>query len=158
MSMITGTVSVNAAFLQEIKEDNQQLRTLLDSALDLVSSRRRARVATDQLTGTLGQLRDQLAMHFALEEAFGYFEDAIEVAPRLSEWADDLRAEHGTLFLNLCSLVERVERICYGRTAVRLPRRVALEFEMFYDVLKEHEDNENALILEALDEDIGVGD
>ena len=31
-------------------------------------------------------------MHFALEEAYGYFEDAVSVAPKLCEEAEELAA------------------------------------------------------------------
>ena len=75
MSVITRTVAVNAAFLQEIKEDNRLVRDFLQQALDLLSVPRR--VPARRIVNKLWQVRDQLAMHFALEDAYGYFEDAI---------------------------------------------------------------------------------
>ena len=40
-------------------------------------------------------------MHFALEDAYGYFEDAVAEAPRLSDMAEQLHSEHDGLFLEI---------------------------------------------------------
>jgi hypothetical protein len=99
-----------------------------------------------------------LALHFALEEAYGYFEDPVFVAPRLSERAATLRKDHRRLYLQISDLVDQVERLVYRG---RLPAawfRVQGRFEQFYEQLQTHEARENELILQAYDEDIGVGD
>jgi hypothetical protein len=76
-----------------------------------------------QLADLLGRVRDQLAMHFALEEAYGYFEEPLSVAPRLSSQADALRNQHGDLYLAICELVDQAQRRAYhesnGTTATR---------------------------------------
>src|SRR5262245_61954266 len=89
----TGTVTVNAAFLQEIKEVNQELWSLL-ADLRHRCQRPIAPGHCRLLIDKLCQLRDQLALHFSLEEAYGYFEDPVEVAPQLSRQAEMLRSEH----------------------------------------------------------------
>ena len=92
VSISTTTVTVNAAFLQEIKEVNHELWQLL---ADLRHRCQRpiapgtCRVLVDKLC----ELRDQLALHFALEEAYGYFEDPVDVAPQLCRQADALLAQ-----------------------------------------------------------------
>ena len=53
------------------------------------------------------ELQDQLALHFALEEAYGYFDDPIWVAPHISDLAESLRAEHVALYSELCDLAEQ---------------------------------------------------
>jgi len=40
------------------------------------------------LVDWLSELRDQLALHFALEEAYGYFDEPLHVAPQLAEKAN----------------------------------------------------------------------
>jgi hypothetical protein len=45
---------------------------------------------TRRLVNLLEALCDQSALHFSLEEAYGYFEDANHVAPQLGEQAETL--------------------------------------------------------------------
>jgi hypothetical protein len=158
MSVAVGTVTINAAFLQEIKEDNHELRDLLQAASEMFSLARAARTPPRQFVDLLSRLRDRLATHFALEEAFGYFEDAIEVAPRLSRRCDELRAEHGTLFVELCNLVEDAERLLYREAHGGVVKQLVYRVSAFRNHFEEHEARENELILDSLDCDIGVGD
>lgn len=160
MSIVTRTVAVNAAFLQEIKEDNRQLRDLFQQMLTLFSSPRRVRLGPRNIVQQLWQLRDQLAMHFALEDAYGYFEDAVAEAPRLSDMAEQLHSEHDGLFLEICELVEEGEALLYRERKGR-PRQqteLAVRFYRFHARFQEHETRENELIFQAFDDDIGVGD
>ncbi|NIP86535.1 MAG: hemerythrin domain-containing protein, partial [Planctomycetales bacterium] len=105
-------------------------------------------------------LRDQLAMHFALEDAYGYFEDAIAEAPRLSDQAEELRAEHDELFQEICELVEEAEQLMYHERPCGYPEQteLAIRFYRFHARFQEHETRENQLVLDAFDQDIGVGD
>lgn len=158
MAVATHTVTVNAAFLQEIKDDNLKLRQLL-----LTVRQHAARQISNHgdcrgFVALLGELRDQLAIHFALEEAYGYFDDAIAEAPRLSEQAEALRAEHQVLFAIIRDLAEKAEQRTYRKSGHRLPRSITVEFLAFDGRLRQHEGRENELILQAFDDDIGVGD
>jgi hypothetical protein len=157
VATLTGTVTVNAAFLQEIKEVNQELWSLL-SELRHRCQRPLAPSQCRLLIDKLCQLRDQLALHFALEEAYGYFEDPVYVAPRLSRQAEQLRDEHKGLYLDLCELVDRAERMFYDEQHAALALWIGPEFLEFDARLRDHESRENELIFEAYDEDIGVGD
>ena len=159
MATITHTVAINAAFLQEIKQDNRELRQLLDQAEAMLSSPWPARTPIHRLVELLGSLRDQLAMHFALEEAYGYFDEALTVEPRLSERAGELREEHQILFLDMCDLVDLAEQQLYGEPApTKRLLQLALRFDEFHFQLMEHESRETELIQHAFHDDIGVGD
>jgi hypothetical protein len=153
----TATVTINAAFLQEIKDVNQEL-WMLQSDLRHRFQRPVAPGQCRFLLDKLCQLRDQLALHFSLEEAFGYFDDPVDVAPRLGRAADRLRAEHKGLYLDLCDLVERAERMFYDEQYAALALRLGPQFLKFDEELRSHEERENELIVEAYDADIGVGD
>ncbi|HEY2416181.1 MAG TPA: hemerythrin domain-containing protein [Pirellulaceae bacterium] len=153
----TGTITVNAAFLQEIKEVHHELWDLLGH-LRHRCQRPIAPGSCRQLIDRLCQLRDQLALHFSLEEAYGYFEDPIDVAPQLSRAANRLRAEHQELYLDLCNLVERSERMFYDEQHAALALWLGPEFLDFDSRLRSHEERENDLIMEAYEGDIGVGD
>ena len=63
----TSTVTVNAAFLQEIKEVNEDLWKLLDDVKQLCNNPQTVQHQGRQVVEMLAELRDQLAMHFALE-------------------------------------------------------------------------------------------
>jgi hypothetical protein len=152
-----GTVTVNAAFLQEIKEVNQELWSLL-ADLRHRCQRPIAPAQCRLLIDNLCQLRDQLAMHFSLEEAYGYFEEPVHVAPQLGRQADQLRAEHKDLYLDFCDLVDRAERMFYDEQHAALALWLGPQFLEFDQRLRSHEERENELICEAYDADIGVGD
>jgi hypothetical protein len=154
---MTGTLTVNAAFLEEIKEVNQELWTLL-SDLRHRSQRPIAPGHGRLLVDKLCQLRDQLALHFALEEAYGYFENPVEVAPRLGRQAEQLRNEHKALYLDLCELADRAERMFYEEQHAALALWIGPQFLEFDQRFRSHEERECELIYDAYDSDIGVGD
>lgn len=158
MDIKIGTLGVNAAFLREIKEDHRELRRLLDDTVELLSQASKTRMPPRKIVSLLERLRDQFAMHFSLEEAFGYFEDAIAVAPRLSGRADALRSEHRTLFTEICDVVEHAESLLRADASPHAVKRISLKFVAFHHQYQAHEAAENDLILESLDDDIGVGD
>lgn len=156
-AVASGTLSVNAAFFQEIKDDNRQLARLIAYCQALFSPPLR-RIRWQRRVTALRRLRDQLAMHFALEDAYGYFEDALDAAPRLTDEAEQLRREHDTLFLEVCELVELAEQALYREPTDCTARGLSVRFLAFHRWLEEHESRETALIMAAVNDDIGVGD
>jgi hemerythrin-like domain-containing protein len=154
----TATVTLNPAFLQEIKEDNQQLRDLFADVRRAFGHPRPDGPTRQYLLETLENFRDQLATHFALEEAFGYFDDPVDAAPRLSEQAESLRSEHGELFMIICAMVEDAYDLLRGAYNAAEFQELAHRFVRFEDAFSDHEARENALIMEAFNADIGVGD
>ena len=158
MATVCRTLAVNAAFLQEIKDDNQQLRDVLCTTQGLLQNHSGHRSDLRQWTEALAELRDQLAMHFALEDAYGYFEDAVVHAPRLSQQAELLRGQHVELFLDICRLADRADLLLHERLAARHLHNLSHSFFAFVDRLQAHEREENELIMAAFDDDIGVGD
>jgi hypothetical protein len=153
----TGTITVNAAFLQEIKEVDLELLQLLAA----LRSRCAATISTHHVRGVvvlLQDLRDQLALHFALEEAYGYFEEPMHAAPQLSHEAERLRAEHKELYLDLCQMTDQAEVYLSDGEHALLGSWLAPRFISFDIRLKRHETRENELILDAYECDLGGGD
>lgn len=155
--VMTRTVTVNAAFLQEIKDVNQELWQRLEEMRHRCQ-RPIAPANCRHLVERLSQLRDQLALHFALEEAYGYFDDPVEVAPRLSYAAETLRNEHRRLYTDLTHIVDRGERLLHSEQLATLALWIGPAFLDFDEALRDHEARENDLIYEAYDTDIGTGD
>ena len=79
----TRRLSVNAAFMKDIKDDNRDLKEILDKITPLASHPETAVNHWLELTELFANLRDQLALHFSLEEAYGYFHDPAEPDPDL---------------------------------------------------------------------------
>ena len=124
MPMQTVTVTVNAAFLQELKEDNEELRGLMAEFSALCVPRPYLRISRSRLASLLARLRDELAMHFSLEDVYGYFERPAAVTPQLSERACRLRAQHAKLYEDIGAHRRRCRRgLVPVETAVRGRRR-----------------------------------
>ncbi len=159
MAIHTATVTINAAFLLEIKEDNQRLKELLAELRSIAGPDRNGpELSRHELLEKLGDLRDQLATHFSLEEAFGYFDEPLIAAPRLSARAEELRQQHADLFVRICRLVDDAEEAYQRESHHRAFHLVAYRFQEFDSQFQVHEQAENELILEAFNADIGVGD
>ncbi len=107
--------------------------------------------ARDRLTA----LRDYLAHHFAQEEEGGYLEESLARMPRLSGAVREVLAEHPELLGELDGLLERLSARDSGGEAWRQAGR---DFEAFASHLLAHERNENAVLQEGYNEDLGLAD
>jgi hypothetical protein len=146
-------LAINPAFFHDIKDDREELlfiegriKYLLGNA-QLFSENRKEFCELTEL------LCDQLALHFALEEAYGYFDEAVEVAPRLHHKALQLRSEHADLFQAAQQLCE----IAYRVPAVDDETLSEQGRELIWS-LDRHESSEMDLIQSAMNDDMGGGD
>ena len=152
----TRRLVVNAAFLKDIKDDNHDLKLLLDKITPLVLHQQTAMNHWPELIILIGDLRDQLALHFSLEEAYGYFDDAVVSSPQLSVTAESLRSEHPQLFSRILDLADQALEICSDShdQVSQFIRRLA----DFRSAFERHEEKELQLILDSLEDELGVGD
>lgn len=152
-------LTINVAFLQEIKEDIG-LQDLIENArqhfMTAESSVRNRPIVTAHV---LNELRDELETYFALEEFYGYFQNAEVVNPSVSHRADALKSEHEILFLELNQLIDSVEQIIYHENSRDLTfEQIANDFDHFITALHQHEQKEMELVMRLYNEEIGVGD
>lgn len=154
-STATRALAINPAFLQEIKEDNRHLSGLRIAVRALIQSRFVLRNHLSRLVRLVDELRDQLAMHFAIEEAYGYFEDAIEQEPRLSDAAARLKDEHCMLFASFVEISDELSQAMAEGVFQHHIDRIADRLHAFDCALSEHEAEETRLIYDALNTDIG---
>lgn len=155
-TVATGQTTVNAAFLKDIKDDSVHLKRLFEKLDELTFHRQAAINHLAEVNDLVDDLLDQMAMHFSLEEAYGYFDNALEVAPRLNQEADRLRDEHAGLYQTLVDLDVRLHDIAPERSPeidnwLSDYRRFCVEF-------RRHEEDEVRMVVGALDTDLGVGD
>jgi CheY-like chemotaxis protein len=150
----TAPIMVNAAFLQEIKEDNIELRQMLAKIRGALATPGPSGGQWKRFVELLGELRDGLAMCFGLEETYGYFENPVSVAPRLSRNAQTLRTQHQHLYSELCAIFEQAEQRLYREARAIAPRRIVRRFIAFCLQLQEHEARENDLIFRTFTEGV----
>ncbi|MBX3423159.1 MAG: hemerythrin domain-containing protein [Pirellulaceae bacterium] len=149
-------ITVNAPFFQEIKQDHLQLQKLLVELEKLTGNRIALQNHPRQFLELIEALVDQLALHFSLEEAYGYFDHALEESPRFHEQAVKLRDQHAPLYNTIREIAESVVKQCSGKH----PQldSAADRFADFNRSLKAHESAEMSMILESLNRDMGGGD
>ena len=153
---IVRQLTVNAAFLKDIKDDNRDLKVLIDKIQPLRTPLPTASNHWPELIRLFADLRDQLAMHFSLEEAYGYFDEAIVTAPQLNVTAECLKGQHSVLFQQICELADRALEV--SADSEEQIEKFLNRFDQFQAEFQKHEEAELKLILDAMDDDIGVGD
>lgn len=149
---------VNAAFLHEIKEDDVRFRELASRLRASAWIRPFYLTRLPSLAQLLADFRDQLAFHFALEEAYGYFDDALVESPHLSAKASSLRGEHSPLYERACFLAATADDMVVQRPCVRSVARLRRKTRAMVEQLEAHERGEIQLIQEAANVDLGVVD
>lgn len=101
----------------------------------------------------LTELREHVAAHFHQEEQGGFLEESIARLPRLSAAAAAAVREHPRLLAALDGLIERL-------AGPDIPQaswlRAGCDFEDFCRQLLAHERNENAVVQEGYNEDLGL--
>lgn len=101
----------------------------------------------------LGELRRHLAAHFLQEERGGFLEESITRLPRLTAAAAAALSEHPGLLAELDGLIERLAVPDIPRSSWS---RAGRDFEDFCGHLLAHERNENAVVQEGFNEDLGL--
>ncbi|QDV15001.1 hypothetical protein CA51_49110 [Rosistilla oblonga] len=140
------TLTVNPAFLQEIKESNRELWDTLHAVRQTCDGGGSRAEIAKRLVRLLDQLRDHLSLQFALEESYGYLECPAVVERRISEAAERAQAQHCRLFLQLTDLCELAEELQYRGFVANEVERLIGETEAFDLDLQSHERCEDDLI------------
>jgi hypothetical protein len=156
-----GCLAVNAAFLQEIKDDNRFLDELLIATRDALACTAQRHVSIRALVELLRRLRDRLATHFSTEEAFGYCENAVTFPEHWSARAEELRRQHASLYLEVCDVVESAEKLLYRESIGSHSQRrsmtaISAAFTEFVSNLSRHDADEYTLVDAILGVEHGV--
>ncbi|MDP6443633.1 MAG: hemerythrin domain-containing protein [Pirellulaceae bacterium] len=151
-------VSLNAAFLDEIKQVHEELNELLSSLRVIAHCDISDATSRRLFVDSLGAMRDQLALRFSLEDAYGYIENPVDAAPWLTEVAAELRDEHSLLYRQASRLSELAESMWRSEQLAQRWQMLLAKFMSFDDQLTRHETRENELVIAVCNEDVGVGD
>jgi hypothetical protein len=102
----------------------------------------------------LVELRDHLQGHFRQEEAGGFMEESLARMPRLARAAREVLGQHR-------GLLTEIDRLIATLPASDAPpsewTRAAADFELLTTHLLDHERQENAVVQEGYNEDLGLG-
>lgn len=155
-SKTTTTLTVNPAFLQEIKDSNPELwccvRKLREACEIYVASS----VDPRQLVDLIAELREHLQLQFELEESFGFIECPGAVSHRLCELAEQAHGQHFRLFLQLSDLHEFADELQYRGCSATEVSQLIQETLDFDEALQEHERCESELIDSAYFDQRGI--
>jgi hypothetical protein len=141
------TTRVNAAFLQEVKDNNVLLWSTLRELRKLPATCVDPIVGSAQFVTWIGRLRELLSLQFSLEDTYGYIEASPAVL-QLSAVADAgvARAQHCELYLQIHELCEQAEEAQYRGTISRDLKSFFEAFELLDESLQAHEEAEAELI------------
>lgn len=142
-------VSINAAFLKEIKDDNLKLYSLLENLRTFWLVDDPLILNPEWFSVLVGDLRDQLAMHFALEETFGYLDFAVNIDAVITSESERLKKQHVDLYLDIVSIAERVQDALYPNLDEKVYQDQVNRFNDFYQAFQSHEAAEFDLIMSA---------
>ncbi|MCH5378031.1 MAG: hypothetical protein JJ992_29080 [Planctomycetes bacterium] len=154
----THTVTINAAFLQEIKEVHVELWNALDQIRAFATCPDWNDLACQRLVKSLESFRDLLNLCFRLEDDYGYFDDPVYVDARFSNRVGRLRAEHQTLYAEITRIGQHAERLLYNGRLSESVQGILSRLAAFFDQLEQHETREKELITEAFTHEVGCGD
>jgi hypothetical protein len=144
--------------LGHVLAQHRELHTLVSrihERFDEVAAQTVASGQAAALREPLQALRDYLRCHFQQEERGGFLEESLARMPRLAAAATAVLAEHPRLLEELDRLIESLPMADISRL-----QRADLEagFDRFCQHLLTHERNENAVVQEGYNEDLGLVD
>ena len=151
-------ISLNSAFILEIKQDSVEFRQLIHQILGEI------RLSTDAssaayvryLHDRISHLRDEIETYFALEEFYGGFHESS--GRDMHQQVRKLKQQHVELFLQLDQVVELIEQLVYQETSEFSLSLVAEQFNQFYRDWQSHEEFEMEIVMQSCNEVLGTGD
>ena len=148
----TKTLSVNAAFLQDIKDNNpdlwltfNQLRAICHDSSD--GCRLHSLIDTARLLShTLDALRTHIGLQFSLEESYGYIELPAHADVTNERQIESVLSQHCTLYLMISDLAEQAQELQYRGAEPEQLTQLIQSAQHFDTEFQRHECDENKLI------------
>lgn len=155
MSINGSNITINAAFLQEIKDNNLRLVEILKTLWKLCSVDDKRNLEPARFSELINKLRDLLEMHFTLEDTLGYLDDPLQIIPVLCKEAKRLNGQHVELYLEINAIADQAEESVHLQVNEIIYTKLIKRFRKFHEALLKHESEEYDLIMIAYYEDAG---
>ena len=137
---------------EQIQQDHAELRKVLGEVHQVLS---RKQASVDSVAELIKVLTDHIETHFEEEESTGVFQQISAREPRLTARAEGLRDEHDQLRQTVHSL----NLAAQGESGTAdWWEKIETAFHDFSKDLMRHEHQENELVQEAYEQDIGAAD
>jgi iron-sulfur cluster repair protein YtfE (RIC family) len=146
------TKSAEVEVLENIQREHEALRESIAHIHQLLAAHN---TPGDELATQLHRLHTALVEHFWHEEHKGFFDEVVSQAPRLTPQAHKLCAEHQEM-LHTASELSRFASA--GAGSETWWRELNSRFHVFSKQLMHHEGEENSLLQQAFQVDIGAHD
>ena len=146
------TTSLTDSAIDAIDLEHHELERLYASIRATLAARRGD---LEVVRSLFARLAERVKEHFASEETGGYFDEIIEIAPRLSGEADRLQHEHAELLEVAEQLADNIR---HAQNSPIWWKAIRFDFESFIRRCEEHEAAENRLVQDAYLQDIGAMD
>lgn len=144
-------------FFELIKREHGELKDLLSQVRSTMYGQQPDAQQARQL---IGDLYERIQSHFHHEEKGGYLSEALERAPRLTNLAGRLHEQHETLSEMLGELRNHVQQTVPtdDLRADAWWKELDNQFHVFFNRLLRHETEEDKLVQEAFNRDLGTCD
>ena len=139
-------------FFEQVRRDHEELRTSLGRLSQALTNRDSS---TEDIAAQLVALIEHLDQHFQDEETGGFFDEVVAQAPRYADRTNALREEHVRLLKQIRGLADAARR---GEPSDSWWKELEDGFHDFSKSLMHHENQENELLQDTYDEDVGSKD
>lgn len=156
VSTIATITTVNPAFLEEIKDSNATLWQHLAALRETYESHEIRPSVLHRLVNLLNEVRDLLALQFALEESYGYMEVPVSASgasvvslPSSAHGRyspEQIRGQHCSLYLTASELAEKAEELQYRGFVAERAVQLVEQVKQFDLQLQDHERAERQLL------------
>ena len=138
--------TINAPFMQELKEYNVELWQSLDELKNATQGGVPTETLLSNFVPLLSKLKERLAAQFKLEETYAYVQTAMHGAKRMSAQVERVLSQHRPIYLYAQELAEKAEESEYrGKLAEDMASLIREAIELFRRI-EDHESAEQRLI------------
>jgi iron-sulfur cluster repair protein YtfE (RIC family) len=144
--------STSREVLEKTKQEHDALREKLRRIHEALAS---VEIKSDVIVNLLLDFQSALQVHFANEESGGFFNEVTTHSPHFTYRTDTLYVEHGELLHNAMELCRFATA---GNHTATWWRALSSQFHVFSKELMCHESEENKLLQQVYQDDIGTSD
>ncbi|MCG8450927.1 MAG: hemerythrin domain-containing protein [Pirellulales bacterium] len=148
-------MSVNSrhfTLCEKMRKEHEALHKLVYKIREQIQAKSKGR---DGAAHLMSKLCRYLGAHFKLEDSGGIFDQIALDAPRFSQEIDSLTIEHSQLLSEALQLAEKAN---LDHDTEQWWAEIARDYEKFSKRLTDHEHQENKIVQQAYNEDIGTMD